>query len=65
MDGQVAENDSIAMNLTSRFDAGNNMKFGFLGAYALMLLSWSVVEYRAKFEAVGELDHVRSLIGNV
>ena len=28
----------------------------------MTLLSWSVVEYRAKFEAAGELDHARSLI---
>jgi hypothetical protein len=49
------------VNLTGGFyDAGDNMKFGFPGAYALTLLSWSVVEYRAKFEAAGELDHARS-----
>jgi endoglucanase len=58
LDGQAAQNGSAAVNITGGFyDAGDNIIFGFLGAYALTLLSWSVVEYRVKFEAVGELDH--------
>lgn len=51
------------MNLTGGFyDAGDNIKFGFPGAYAITLLSWSVIEYSAKFVASGELDHAKSLI---
>ncbi|KAG0581416.1 hypothetical protein KC19_4G249800 [Ceratodon purpureus] len=62
-DGQAAQNGSAAVNLTGGFyDAGDNIKFGFPGAYAITLLSWSVIEYRAKFVATGELDHAKSLI---
>ena len=31
-------------------------------AYAMTMLSWSVIEYSAKYEAAGELVHVKELI---
>ena len=44
------------------YDAGDNIKFGFPGAYTITVLSWSVIEYSAKYEALGELNHVKELI---
>lgn len=44
------------------YDAGDNIKFGFPAAYTITILSWSVVEYSAKYEAIGELSHVKDLI---
>ncbi|XP_024371991.1 endoglucanase 25 [Physcomitrium patens] len=50
-------------NLSGGFyDAGDNIKFGFPGAFAMTLLSWSVIEYKAKFQAAGELNHVKEII---
>jgi endoglucanase len=31
-------------------------------AWSMTMLSWSVIEYRAKYEAIGELDHIKELI---
>ncbi|GLJ16176.1 hypothetical protein SUGI_0270130 [Cryptomeria japonica] len=44
------------------YDSGNNIKFGFPTAYTITLISWSVLEYREKYEAAGELDHVKDII---
>ena len=44
------------------YDAGDNIKFGFPGAYTITMLSWSVIEYSAKYQALGELNHVKELI---
>ncbi|KAF3783911.1 Endoglucanase 25 [Nymphaea thermarum] len=44
------------------YDAGDAIKFNFPQSYALTLLSWSVIEYSAKYEAAGELNHVKELI---
>ncbi|XP_033137944.1 endoglucanase 25 isoform X2 [Brassica rapa] len=44
------------------YDAGDTIKFNFPMAYAMTMLSWSVIEYSAKYEAAGELAHVRELI---
>lgn len=53
----------IPSNLSGGFyDAGDNIKFNFPGAYAMTLLSWSVIEYKAKYEVAGELDHVKKII---
>ncbi|KAG0617382.1 hypothetical protein M758_5G185800 [Ceratodon purpureus] len=63
LDGRVTQDGSAAVNLTGGFyDAGDNMKFAFTGAYAMTLLSWSVIEYKTKFLALGELDHAKELI---
>ncbi|KAJ7201227.1 hypothetical protein O6H91_20G024900 [Diphasiastrum complanatum] len=44
------------------YDAGDNIKFHFPAAFSMTLLSWSVIEYSAKYEAAGELNHVKELI---
>ncbi|MQM03052.1 hypothetical protein Taro_035831 [Colocasia esculenta] len=44
------------------YDSGNNVKFSFPIAYAISLLSWTVIEYHQKYEALGELDHVKDVI---
>lgn len=44
------------------YDAGDNVKFHFPMAFAMTMLSWSVIEYRHKYEAVNEYAHARELI---
>ena len=44
------------------YDSGNNIKFSFPTAHTITLLSWSVIEYRQKYEAMGQLDHVMDII---
>ncbi|KAL9248299.1 hypothetical protein vseg_021638 [Gypsophila vaccaria] len=44
------------------YDSGENTKFHFPMAFAMTMLSWSVIEYPHKFKAIGEYDHVRDLI---
>lgn len=51
------------VNLTGGYyDAGDNIKFGFPAAYAMTLLSWSVIEYKSKYLAAGELNHAKEII---
>ncbi|WOK95898.1 hypothetical protein Cni_G04605 [Canna indica] len=44
------------------YDAGDAIKFNFPGSFAMTMLSWSVIEYSAKYEAAGELGHVKEII---
>ncbi|KZV43705.1 endo-1,4-beta-glucanase [Dorcoceras hygrometricum] len=44
------------------YDAGDAIKFNFPQAFAMTMLSWSVIEYSAKYKAAGELDHVKQLV---
>ncbi|KAG6391021.1 hypothetical protein SASPL_148767 [Salvia splendens] len=44
------------------YDAGDNAKFHFPMAYSVTMLSWSVIEYKHKYRANGEYNHVRDLI---
>ncbi|KAL7124971.1 hypothetical protein ABFS83_14G084400 [Erythranthe nasuta] len=44
------------------YDAGDAIKFNFPQSFAMTMLSWSVIEYGAKFEAAGELNHVKEII---
>ncbi|KAL1534964.1 cellulase [Salvia divinorum] len=44
------------------YDAGDAIKFNFPQAFAMTMLSWSVIEYKGKFEAAGELNHVKDII---
>lgn len=44
------------------YDAGDAIKFNFPSSFAMTMLSWSVIEYSAKYQAVGELGHVREII---
>lgn len=57
-DGSMQSQDLVG----GYYDAGDNIKFGFPGAFTITVLSWSVIEYSAKYEAIGELDHVKELI---
>lgn len=54
---------SIKRNLVGGYyDAGDAIKFNFPMSFAMTMLSWSVIEYKAKYEAAGELDHVKEII---
>lgn len=44
------------------YDAGDAIKFNFPQSFAMTMLSWSVIEYSAKYEAAGELNHVKDII---
>ncbi|KAL5703469.1 Endoglucanase 12 [Ranunculus cassubicifolius] len=44
------------------YDAGDNIKFHFPMAFSMTMLSWSVIEYRHKYKAAEEYDHVRDII---
>lgn len=44
------------------YDAGDAIKFNFPSSFAMTMLSWSVIEYSAKYQAAGELGHVREII---
>ncbi|RWV93299.1 hypothetical protein GW17_00044259 [Ensete ventricosum] len=55
--------DSVKKNLVGGYyDAGDAIKFNFPMSFAMTMLSWSVIEYSAKYEAAGELDHVKNII---
>ncbi|KAI4375512.1 hypothetical protein MLD38_013372 [Melastoma candidum] len=44
------------------YDAGDSIKFNFPASFAMTMLSWSVIEYSAKYEAAGELGHIKEII---
>ncbi|GAB2278280.1 hypothetical protein Dimus_012970 [Dionaea muscipula] len=44
------------------YDAGDAIKFHFPKAFTITMLSWSVIEYSAKYEAAGELNHIKDII---
>ncbi|XVF40843.1 hypothetical protein PTKIN_Ptkin01aG0149000 [Pterospermum kingtungense] len=44
------------------YDAGDNTKFHFPMAFSMTMLSWSLIEYSQKYQAIGEYDHIRDLI---
>ncbi|BFG43469.1 hypothetical protein CerSpe_297430 [Prunus speciosa] len=44
------------------YDAGDASKLSFPASFAMTMLSWSVIEYGVKYEALGELDHVKGII---
>ncbi|XP_050205173.1 endoglucanase 7 [Mercurialis annua] len=44
------------------YDAGDNVKFHFPMAYSMTILSWSLIEYSHKFDAISEDNHMRDLI---
>lgn len=44
------------------YDAGDNTKFHFPMSFAMTMLSWSLIEYSHKYEAIGEYNHMRDLI---
>ena len=44
------------------YDAGDHIKFSFPKAFAMTTLSWSVIEYSHKYEAIGKPYHVKEII---
>lgn len=44
------------------YDGGDAVKYSFSASFAVTILSWSVLEYSAKYEAAGELNHVKDII---
>ncbi|KAF4403658.1 hypothetical protein CsatB_023401 [Cannabis sativa] len=57
------EGDSIMKDLSGGYyDAGDAIKFNFPMAFSMTMLSWSVIEYSGKYEAAGELNHVKDVI---
>ncbi|KAJ7973030.1 Endoglucanase [Quillaja saponaria] len=44
------------------YDAGDVTKHNFPAAFAMTMLSWSVVEYSEKYEAANQLNHVKDII---
>ncbi|KAF1866650.1 hypothetical protein Lal_00018034 [Lupinus albus] len=44
------------------YDAGDAVTFNFPQSFAITMLSWSVIEYSSKYEALGELHHVKNII---
>lgn len=41
---------------------GDNIKFGFLGVFVMIFLSWSVIEYKVKYEVVVEFLYIKEII---
>ncbi|XWS76621.1 hypothetical protein CRYUN_Cryun01aG0192600 [Craigia yunnanensis] len=44
------------------YDGGDAVKYSFSTSFAMTILSWSVLEYSARYEAAGELNHVKDII---
>ncbi|XP_073007941.1 endoglucanase 12-like [Typha latifolia] len=44
------------------YDSGENIRFHFPMAFSMTLLSWSVIEYSSKYQAIGEYNHIRDII---
>ncbi|XP_076901953.1 endoglucanase 25-like [Bidens hawaiensis] len=62
-DGKADKSAAVLKDLVGGYyDAGDAIKFHFPKAFAMTMLSWSVIEYSAKYEAAGELNHVKEII---
>lgn len=62
-DGKADKSGAVLKDLVGGYyDAGDAIKFHFPKAFAMTMLSWSVIEYSAKYEAAGELNHVKDII---
>ncbi|KAG6504411.1 hypothetical protein ZIOFF_036744 [Zingiber officinale] len=44
------------------YDVGDAIKFTFPLSFSMTLLSWSVIEYSAKYESTKELHHIKEII---
>lgn len=44
------------------YDSRATVKYTFPTAYVLTMLSWSVIECNQKYDAIGEFDHIRSIL---
>lgn len=56
------ENTFINSLVGGYYDGGDATNFSLPAAFAMTMLSWSVLEYSAKYEAIEELDHVKDVI---
>ncbi|XP_015083721.1 endoglucanase 25 [Solanum pennellii] len=61
-DGKSDDSTMFKNLVGGYYDAGDAIKFNFPQSFALTMLSWSVIEYSAKYEAAGELAHVKDTI---
>lgn len=61
-DGKSDVSSTIKDLVGGYYDAGDAIKFHFPQSFAMTMLSWSVIEYSSKFEAAGELNHVKEII---
>ncbi|KAK4337805.1 hypothetical protein RND71_042292 [Anisodus tanguticus] len=61
-DGKSDDSTMFKNLVGGYYDAGDAIKFNFPQSFALTMLSWSVIEYSAKYEAAGELTHVKDII---
>lgn len=62
-DGKSDPSWTLTKDLVGGFyDAGDAIKFNFPASFAMTMLSWSVIEYSGKYEAAGELNHVKEII---
>lgn len=62
-DGKSDASWTITKDLVGGYyDAGDAIKFNFPASFAMTMLSWSVIEYSGKYEAAGELNHVKEII---
>jgi endoglucanase len=63
LDDGKSEKSPIYKDLVGGYyDAGDAIKFNFPSSFAMTMLSWSVIEYSAKYEAAGELNHIKEII---
>lgn len=61
--GDSASNDGsdVGHNLTGGwYDAGDHVKFGFPMAYSATVLSWGAIEYKAAYNASGQMEHLKN-----
>lgn len=61
-DGKSDSSSVIKDLVGGYYDAGDAIKFNFPASFAMTILSWSVIEYSAKYEAAGELSHIKDVI---
>lgn len=62
-DSCLRDGEKFMKGLTGGYyDAGDAMKFSFPASFTMTILSWSVLEYSAKYKAAAELDHVKDII---
>ncbi len=58
-DSGLTDGDDQGVDLTGGwYDAGDHVKFGFPMAATATLLAWSVLEYEAGYDAMGQLPHI-------
>ncbi|KAJ7977624.1 Endoglucanase [Quillaja saponaria] len=44
------------------YDGGDASKYNFPAAFSMTMLSWSVLEYKEKYEAAHKLNHIKDII---